>query len=235
MTPLRVLIADDHPIYRAGLRALTASQPDLELVGEAVTGAEAVQLAVTARPDVVLMDLTMPDVDGISATSRISATAPGVAVLVLTMFDDRDSVLAAMRAGARGYLVKGAGGEDAVRAIRAVARGEVILGPEVAGAVLQRLTADPADAGPEPFPALTDREREILRLLAAGHTNASIAERVHLSHKTVRNYVSSIFRKLEVNGRVDAVIKARQAGLQTGRLAGRRVEEHEGQRPGRPA
>ncbi|NJC74178.1 response regulator transcription factor [Planosporangium thailandense] len=213
MKPLRVLIADDHPIYRAGLGTLVASQPDLELVGEAVTGTQAVELAVTARPDVVLMDLTMPGLDGISATSRISAAAPGVAVLVLTMFDDRDSVLAAMRAGARGYLVKGAGGEDAVRAIRAVANGEIIIGPEVAGVVLQRLTTDATGARPSPFPDLTERETEILRLLAAGHTNASIAERVHLSHKTVRNYISSIFRKLGVTGRVDAVIKAREAGL----------------------
>ncbi|ETK34944.1 response regulator [Microbispora sp. ATCC PTA-5024] len=213
MNPLRVLIADDHPIYRAGLNALIASQPDLELVGEAVTGIQAVELATASRPDVVLMDLTMPDLDGVSATSRIMALAPGVAVLVLTMFDDRDSVLAALKAGARGYLVKGAGGDDALRAIRAVAKGEIIIGSEVAAAALHQLTTPPAQVTPHPFPDLSEREREILRLLAAGYTNASIAERVHLSHKTVRNYVSVIFRKLQVTGRVDAVIKARQAGL----------------------
>lgn len=210
---LRVLIADDHPIYRAGLRALIANQPDLEVVAEARTGTEAVELAAGTAPDVVLMDLTMPDMDGITATSRITAHAPSVAVLVLTMLDDSTSVLAAMRAGARGYLVKGAGGDDALRAIRAVANGEIILGPEVAAAVLTQLAQPPAIRAAHPFPDLTDRERDILRLLAHGHTNASIAQQLHLSGKTVRNYVSSIFRKLQVTDRVDAVIKARDAGL----------------------
>jgi DNA-binding NarL/FixJ family response regulator len=210
---LRVLIADDHPIYRAGLRALIANQPDLEVIGEARTGTEAVELAAGAAPDVVLMDLTMPDMDGITATSRITAHTPTAAVLVLTMLDDSTSVLAAMRAGARGYLVKGAGGDDALRAIRAVANGEIILGPEVAAAVLAQLARPTAVPAAHPFPDLTDRERDILRLLAQGHTNASIAQQLYLSGKTVRNYVSSIFRKLRVTDRVDAVIKARDAGL----------------------
>lgn len=213
MTPLRVLLADDHPIYRAGLRALIGNQPDLQVVGEARTGTEAVDLAATTTPDVILMDLTMPDMDGITATSRITAHTPGAAVLVLTMLDDSSSVLAAMRAGARGYLVKGAGGDDALRAIRAVANGEIILGPEVAAAVLSQLTHTPATPTPPPFPDLTDRERDILQLLAQGHTNASIAQQTHLAGKTVRNYVSSIFRKLQVTDRIDAVIKARDAGL----------------------
>jgi DNA-binding NarL/FixJ family response regulator len=159
------------------------------------------------------MDLTMPGMDGVTATSRITAHAPGTAVLVLTMLDDSSSVLAAMRAGARGYLVKGAGGDDALRAIRAVANGEIILGPEVAAAVLSQLNQAPATPAALPFPDLTDRERDILRLLAQGHTNASIAHQVHLAGKTVRNYVSSIFRKLQVTDRVDAVIKARDARL----------------------
>lgn len=212
MTALRVLIADDHPIYRPGLRTLIVGQPDLELVGEAATGAEAVELALSTGPDVVLMDLTMPELDGVTATSRIKAARPAVAVLVLTMLDEGSSVLAAMRAGARGYLVKGAGGEEALRGIRAVASGEILIGPEVAAAVLDQLTEVPSPQA-KPFPELTDRERDILRLLAEGHTNVSIADRLYLSPKTVRNYVSTIFRKLEVTARVDAVIKARQAGF----------------------
>lgn len=211
MDRVRVLIADDHPLFRGGLRALLGGEPTIDLVGEAATGAEAVELVERTTPDVVLMDLTMPDVDGIEATRRITTAHPDVAVLVLTMLADSTSLAAALRAGARGYLLKGADGAEAVRAVHAVAGGDVVFGAEVAGPVLDRLREGPA-ARP-PLPDLTDREREILELMAQGHSNAAIASRVFLTDKTVRNYVSSIFRKLEVDSRVDAVIRAREAGL----------------------
>ena len=209
---IRVLIADDHPLFRKGLRALLSSEPTLDIVGEAADGAEAVRLGLELDPDVVLMDLTMPELDGVEATRTITAARPDMAVLVLTMLEDAASLAAAMRAGARGYLLKGADGDEAVRAIQAVAAGEVIFGPEVAGAVLDRLRAE--TAAPAALPdSLTEREREILALMAQGHANHEIAKQVCLTHKTVRNYVSIIFRKLEVDGRIEAVIRAREAGL----------------------
>ena len=212
MDPLRVLIADDHPLFRGGLRALLAGEPSIELVGEAETGTEAIELTGRHSPDVVLMDLTMPNTDGIEATRRIVAEQPEVAVLVLTMLEDEASLAAALRAGARGYLLKGADGTEAVRAIHAVAAGEVIFGPEVAAPVLGRLRENGEEITAS-LPDLTEREREVLELLAQGHANPVIAARVFLTEKTVRNYVSSIFRKLGVDNRVEAVIRAREAGL----------------------
>jgi DNA-binding NarL/FixJ family response regulator len=208
---VRVVVADDHPIVRDGLRALLDSLPDMELVGEATTGREAVRSAVVGRPDVIVMDLRMPDLDGATATAEICRTAPEVAVLVLTMLDDDDSVFAAMRAGARGYLVKGASQQDIVRAITAVAAGEAIFGPGVARRVLRYFATPPA-AQPA-FPELSPREREVLDLLAGGLTNAAIASRLGLSAKTVGNHTSSIFGKLQVAGRAEAIIRAREAGL----------------------
>lgn len=213
MRPLRVVIADDHPIYRSGLRVLIAGQADLELVGEAATGVEAIEVIAATVPDVVLLDITMPEIDGIAAMRRIKADYPETKVLMLTMLADGPSVLTAMAAGACGYLVKGASGDDALRAIRSVAAGEVILGPEVAAEVLSRLDSNASPASEPPFPDLTEREREILALIAEGYTNTAIAERLYLGQKTVRNYVSSIFRNLQVTSRVDAVIRAREAGL----------------------
>jgi DNA-binding NarL/FixJ family response regulator len=210
---LRIIIADDHPLYRSGLRTLLASQADLELAGEAATGEEAVELAAATAPDVVLMDITMPGIGGIEAVRQIAIANRQVAVLMLTMLDDGPSVLAALRAGARGYLVKGAGGDEVLRAIRALANGEVIIGAAVAAEVLSQVGPAAVHTGTKPFPDLTERERDILQLLAEGYTNTAIADRLHLGHKTVRNYVSIIFRKLQVTGRVDAVIRARQAGL----------------------
>jgi DNA-binding NarL/FixJ family response regulator len=209
VSSLRVVIADDHPLYRAGLRTLLAEQPDMDLAGEAATG----ELAAATAADIVLMDITMPGIGGIEATGQITAANPLVAVLMLTMLDDGPSVLAAIRAGARGYLVKGAGGDEALRAIRALANGEVIIGAAVAAEVLRQIGPAPASTGAMPFPDLTERERDILRLLAEGYINTAIADRLHLGHKTVRNYVSIIFRKLQVTGRVEAVIRAREAGL----------------------
>ena len=208
---VRVVVADDHPIVRDGLRALLATLPDVDMVGEATTGREAVRAAVADRPDVIVMDLRMPDLDGTSATAEIGRVAPDVAVLVLTMLEDDDSVFAAMRAGARGYLVKGASQQEIVRAITAVAAGEAIFGPGVARRVLRYFASPPA-AEPA-FPELSPREREVLDLIAGGLTNAAIAGRLGLSAKTVGNHTSAIFAKLQVAGRAEAIIRAREAGL----------------------
>ncbi len=214
--PVRVLIADDHPVFRFGLRALLAAEGGTELVGEASTAEEAIALVADLQPAVVLMDLNMPDVGGIEATRRILATHPNVGVLVLTMLEDDDSVFAAMRAGARGYVLKGAGGDEVLRAIRAVNGGEAIFGPTVASRLLRHFAAprSPGRSVPlSPFSDLTEREREVLGLLASGYTNTAIADRLYLSPKTVRNHVSAIFGKLQVTDRGQAIVRARQAGL----------------------
>jgi len=211
--PIRVVIADDHPLFRDGLRAMFESEPDIELVGEAATGLEAVSLAGQLLPDVALMDIRMPDLDGIEATRRVIAESPNTRVLVVTMFEDDDSVLAAMRAGARGYVVKGMRSSDAIRAIRAVAAGEAIFSPAIASRLLSMLAEASPAARPAVFPELTERERQTLELIAQGHKNAVIAERLHLSPKTVRNYVTSIFDKLQLADRSQAIVKAREAGL----------------------
>ncbi len=213
MEPIRVLIADDHPLFRDGLRALLESVGDLAVVGEAATGEEAVALARSLVPDVVLMDIKMPGLNGIEAARRIVAVGPHLAVLMVTMFEDDDSVFAAMRAGARGYLLKGARQDETLRAIRAVANGEAIFSPGIAQRVLQYFgTARPA-APAHLLPALTEREYEILDLLAQRRSNAEIAARLYLSPKTVRNHVSTIFGKLQVADRAEAILAARAAGL----------------------
>jgi DNA-binding NarL/FixJ family response regulator len=208
----RVLIADDHPLFRDGLRKLIESAAEMNLVGEATTGAEAVELALELQPDVVVMDLHMPDMNGIEATRRIVETSPHVGVLVLTMFQDDDSVFAAMRAGARGYLLKGSDHDETLRAIRAVAAGDAIFGPAIAERLIA-FFASGASGPPAAFPELTEREREVLELVAQGASNAGIAATLTLSQKTVRNHVSNIFTKLRVADRAQAVIRAREAGL----------------------
>lgn len=213
MTEIRVLLADDHPMFRYGLRAVLASDPDTLLVGEAGTGDEAVTAARQLQPDVVLMDMAMPGLNGVEATRQILASHPQVNVVVVTMFDDTTSVLAALRAGARGYLVKGADREEILRAVHAAAAGQAILSATAAQHVTTQLAAGPPTTGPMPFPALTNREHDILKMLAAGYTNTAIAERLRLSAKTVRNYVSTVLAKLEVTTRADAVRRAREAGL----------------------
>jgi DNA-binding NarL/FixJ family response regulator len=210
---LRVVVADDHPVFRAGLRALLATDAEVEVVGEASTGTEAVSVAEAVQPDVVVMDLHMPDLDGVAATRRIVHASPHVAVLVLTMFDDDDSVFAAMRAGARGYLLKGAKQADVLRAVHLVGAGGAMFGPAVAQRVIEFFARPRPATAALTFPELTDREHEVLDLLAAGHANSTIAARLRISDKTVRNHVSNIFTKLAVADRAQAIVRAREAGL----------------------
>jgi DNA-binding NarL/FixJ family response regulator len=214
-SPTRIVIADDHPLFRAGLRALLESVSDTEVVGEAATGEEAVEAALSLLPDVVVMDINMPGLNGIDATRRITNECERVNVLVMTMHEDDDAVFAAVRAGARGYQLKGAAQDETLRAIRSVANGEAIFGPGIAQR-LQRFLAAPPQRDPgRAFPQLTERELEILSLLAERKTNAEIAAALFLSPKTVRNYVSAIFTKLQVIDRAEAGLMARAAGLGT--------------------
>lgn len=210
--PIRILIADDHAGFRSGLAALVGTQPGLAVAGEATTGEEAVVRALELQPDVVLMDLNMPDLDGIAATRRIIDSSPHIAVLVLTMADNDAAVFDALRAGARGYLLKGADRAELARAIRAVASGEAIFGPDTARRLVAFFASPQALPGPV-FPELTDREREILELVARGMSNQQIVDRLVISPKTVRNHVSNIFSKLQVRDRAEAVVRAREAGL----------------------
>lgn len=209
---IQILIADDHTLFRDGLRALFASLPDTAVIAEASSGTEAVTLAEEHQPDVILMDIQMPGMNGIEATRRIVETSPHIGVIVVTMFEDDDSVFAAMRAGARGYVLKGSDQDEMLRAIQAVARGEALFGPNIA-ARLATFFNSSRSSSIEAFPELTDREREVLQLLAQGMTNQQIAQSLYISVKTVRNHVSNIFSKLQVADRVQAIIRARDAGL----------------------
>lgn len=207
---IRILLADDHTLFRDGLRALLNSLPDTDVVGEAASGAQAIQQAETHQPDVVLMDIQMPGINGIEATRQIVQTSPHIGVVIVTMFEDNDSVFAAMRAGARGYVLKGADQAEMLRVIRAVAQGEALFGAPIA-ARLMDFFATPRP--PQVFPELTEREREVLELIARGFNNAEIARQLFLSVKTVRNHVSNIFSKLQVADRAQAIIRARDAGM----------------------
>lgn len=210
---MSVLVVDDHPVVREGLRTLLGSLPGFSVVGEASSGNEAVEKADELQPDIVIMDLHMGDGDGISATRRLVSHSPHVAVLVLTMFDDDNSLFAALRAGARGYILKGAAQEDIVRALEALTRGEAIFSPGIARQVLAYFGSGPRPGGESLFPELTGREREVLDLIARGTNNLAIAERLGLTPKTVRNHVSNIFNKLHVTDRAQAIVRAREAGL----------------------
>jgi DNA-binding NarL/FixJ family response regulator len=209
--PIRVLIVDDHPVVRRGMGALLASLPGVEVVGEAATGVEALREAQLQRPAVVMMDVQMPAMDGIEATRRLVSALPDTVVLVLTMFEDDDTVFSAMRAGARGYLLKGAEQEEILAALHSVIAGQVVIGPGVAERLIAGLggTTDRE----VPFPELTVREREILERIAQGHSNGAIATRLGLAPKTVGNHISAIFAKLRVATRAEVIVRARQGGL----------------------
>jgi DNA-binding NarL/FixJ family response regulator len=215
MTATRVLVADDHPTFRRGLGALLDSLPDIDLVGEAADGHAAVAMTAKLLPDVVVMDLNMPGLNGVEATRQIVAANPDVAVLVLTMLDEDESVFAAMRAGARGYVVKGADTADVIRALESISHGDAVFGPAVASRVLSYLTRPLSARDPILFPELSEREREVLQLLARGLPNSQIAQTLVVSPKTVRNHVSNIFTKLQVRDRAEAIDRARNAGLGT--------------------
>jgi DNA-binding NarL/FixJ family response regulator len=210
---VRVLLADDHPVFRHGLRDLLEEADGLQVVGEASNGDEAVQLSAQHQPDVVLMDVKMPGVSGIEATRRLRDVCPAARILILTMFEDDGTVFAAMRAGARGYVLKDADKDDLLRAIQSVARGEAIFSPAIATRVLDYFSGASASVPRESFPMLTERERDLLQLLARGRSNPEIAADLGLSSKTVSNYVSSVLTKLQVADRAQAILRAREAGL----------------------
>ena len=213
MDEIRLMIADDHALFRDGLRALFASVADIDLVGEAADGRQAVELAADRQPDVLLMDIQMPEINGIEATRQIVSTSPHIGVIVVTMLEDDDSVFAAMRAGARGYVLKGADQEQMLRTIRAVAAGEALFGAGIAERLMNFFSnLTPAGAG-KVFPELTEREHEVLELIAQGENNSSIARKLTIADKTVRNHVSNIFNKLQVADRAQAIIRAREAGM----------------------
>ena len=210
---IRVLIADDHPLFRDGMHGLLDSVPETEVVGEAESGEEAILMAESLQPDVILMDIKMPGINGLQAMREILNTSPHICILIVSMLEDDDSVFAAMRAGARGYVPKGANQAEMLRAIRAVANGEAIFGPGIAQRLMGFFSASRRSVAPKIFPELTERESEVLALVAQGRTNEEIAGRLVLSLKTVRNHVSNIFSKLQVADRAQAIIRARDAGL----------------------
>lgn len=209
----RILIADDHPVFRTGVAALLATQPDLETVGTAADTDQAVERVLELQPDLVLMDVAMPGGGGVEAIRRIMAVRPEMRILVVTMFDDDATVFTAMRAGARGYVLKDAEAADLLRAIRSAARGDAIFSPAIAARLIDFFAPTAPGRESLPFPTLTEREREILALVAQGRANLQIATELHLSHSTVRNYVSSILGKLQVASRAEAIARARDAGL----------------------
>lgn len=212
MDAISILIVDDHPVFRSGLRSLLELQPGLLVVGEAGSAEDALRLASELQPDVILMDIQLPSMNGIEATRRIKSVNPRIQILMLTMFQDDDSVFAAVRAGAQGYVLKGSNEEEIVRSIRGVARGEAIFGSGAAERVLRFFAAVRPSHSPA-FPELTHREREILELIAQRLSNGAIAQRLELSPKTVRNYVSNIISKLQVADRSEAIWAAKNAGI----------------------
>ncbi len=214
MEKIRVLVADDHPMFRHGIRALLDSLDDMQVLGEAETGNTALAQAEQLQPDVILMDIQMPGLNGIDATRQIHQTSPHIAILILTMFEDDDSVFAAMQAGARGYLLKGARHDQIIGAIRAVADGGAIFSPAIAQRMMNYFSDVTGFRKPvASFPELTAREREVLELLAQGFNNGEIAHKLVVSDKTVRNHVSNIFNKLQVSDRAQAILRARDAGM----------------------
>ena len=214
---IRILLADDHKFFRDGVRSLLNSVHDFEVVGEAMNGEEAISLAAEVKPDVILMDLQMPGLNGVEATRRIVDVLPNVGIIVVTMFEDTDSVLAAMRAGARGYILKDADEDVLLRSIRSVAHGEALFSPSIARRLLTYLADVTPSASRLSFPELTEREREVLALIADGLNNQELADRLGCSLKTARNHVSNVLSKLHAVDRNEAIARARAAGLGTNR------------------
>lgn len=217
MSPIRVLIVDDHTLFRDGLSAIMANEPGFEVVGEAGSGLEAVDKASETRPDVILMDINMPELNGIEATEQILAKHPEIGITMLTMLEDNDSLFAAMCAGARGYILKGADKAEVLKTIRSIADGEALFGPAIAVRLATFFQSSKAKVEKvkleKPFPELTTREREILEQIAKGENNHAISQTLHISSKTVSNHISNIFSKLQVADRMQAMLKARDAGL----------------------
>jgi len=211
--PVRVLIVDDHEPFRNGLRTLLSSLAGIEVIGEATNGEDAIRLTEKFQPDIILMDIQMPGINGIEATRLIYQSSPHIGIMVLTMFEDDDSVFASMRAGARGYLLKGADQSEILRAILSVNNGEAMFGPGIARRLINFFTNINPPQGERPFPELTDREYEVLNLIAQGLNNSDISQKLVISQKTVRNHVSNIFSKLQVVDRAQAIIRARDAGM----------------------
>ena len=211
--PVRVVVADDHQIVRDGLVALLGALDGIEVVGTAADGRDAVHVVGETLPDVVVMDIQMPQLDGIEATRFITRAHPDVRVVMLTMNEDDETVMSAIRAGASGYLLKGSGAAEVLRAIEAAAGGGMVFGASLGGRVASYLSGGGPAPAEAPFPELTDRERSVLDLLAAGRSNDDIARSLYVSNKTVRNIVSSVYTKLHTAGRAEAIIKAREAGL----------------------
>jgi DNA-binding NarL/FixJ family response regulator len=210
---IQVLIADDHPLFRKGLRTLLESLPDTVVAGEATTGREAVEMALSLQPDIVLMDLQMPEGGGLSAIRELARQQPEARILVVTLFEDDESVFTALKAGARGYVLKDADEDEMIRAIKAVAQGEAIFSPAIATRLMDYFAGTQTSPHADAFPDLTEREREILALIARGRSNAEIADELTISLKTVRNHASNIFNKLQVADRTQAALRAREAGL----------------------
>ena len=216
---IRILMADDHAVFREGLRYVLGSEPDMEIVGEAATGKEVVERVADLGPDVVLMDIQMPGINGIEATRRILGSDPKVGIVVLTMFEDDDSVFSAMRAGAKGYVLKVADPTEILKVVRAVAEGDAYFGAEIARRLTDFFAAPRPSYPAEPFPELTAREREVLDLIAQSHNNARIAKLLYVSPKTVRNHISNIFTKLQIADRTQAILRTREAGLGQGDIS----------------
>ena len=218
MDTIRIFIADDHTMFREGLRALFMALPDIEVVGEAANGTAAVAQVAALQPDVVLMDINMPELNGIEATRQILSVQPGMGIIMVTMLEDDASVFAAMRAGARGYVLKGAHHDEILQAIRAVATGQAVFGPAIATRMMDffqglNLPVSKTGVAIQAIPELTEREREVLVLIAQGVSNKEIAEKLVISMKTVSNHITNIFGKLQVADRAQAIIRARDAGL----------------------
>ena len=213
MTPIRILIVDDHTLFREGVRAILKAVSDFEIVGEASTGLEAIEMVSTLKPNIILMDIQMPDMNGVEATQQILETHPEIGIIILTMLEDDDSLFSALRVGARGYVLKGADKVEMVRSIRSVANGEALFGPAIAIRLTKFFNNPEGRAERSAFPELTEREFEVLELIANAKNNQEIAEKLSITMKTVSNHISNIFNKLQVADRTQAIFKARDAGI----------------------